>query len=321
MIAKICEKAGISEAEIQLKIDEKQKQLSGLVSKEGACHIIANELGIKLLENTGKLKDVYAGMRNVEVTGKVTQLFEVRDFIRADGSSGKVGSFIVGDETGTLRIVCWGSHADTIPKIKIGDVIRITGGLVRENRGFREVHLNEQSRMIINPEGATITEVKKPEPAIRKQLKDLKEGDENIEVVGTIVQVFEPKFFEICPECNARLKNESGNFICDRHSKVNPDYGYVLNLFLDDGTESTRCVLFKTQIQKLTGKKHEELLAYRLNPEAFEPIKTTLLGEQYKFTGRVKKNAFFDRIEFNVNQVSPASPDEELQRLKEEKAE
>ena len=35
----------ISESEIDVKIDQKMKQLSGLISKEGAAHIIANELG------------------------------------------------------------------------------------------------------------------------------------------------------------------------------------------------------------------------------------------------------------------------------------
>ena len=50
IIAKILKETSLSEAEINTKIDQKLDQLSGLISKEGAAHIIANELGVKLFE-------------------------------------------------------------------------------------------------------------------------------------------------------------------------------------------------------------------------------------------------------------------------------
>ena len=57
IVQKISETANISSEEIETKVNAKLKQLSGLISKEGAAHIIANELGVKLFENTsGKLK-------------------------------------------------------------------------------------------------------------------------------------------------------------------------------------------------------------------------------------------------------------------------
>ena len=42
IINKITEKAGITEEEVNEKIKQKLEQLSGLISKEGAAHIIAN---------------------------------------------------------------------------------------------------------------------------------------------------------------------------------------------------------------------------------------------------------------------------------------
>ncbi|MFW9876291.1 MAG: DUF2240 family protein, partial [Candidatus Thorarchaeota archaeon] len=73
IISKIKEKSNLSEEEINSKIEQKTKQLSGLISKEGAAHIIANELGIKLFEDfSGKLqiKNIVTGMRDVETVGK-----------------------------------------------------------------------------------------------------------------------------------------------------------------------------------------------------------------------------------------------------------
>lgn len=320
MIAKLKEKTGLSQEDVEAKINDKLKQLSGLVSKEGAAHIIANELGVKLVEPGGKIKDIYAGMRNVEVNAKVQQVYEVRDFSRQDGSTGKVGNFLVGDETGVMRVVCWGDKTDIIPDLEPGKIVRLIGGLCRENQGRCEIHLGENSRCVMNPNGIEIGEVKqKKQETIRKEIKDLAENDENIEILGTIVQVFDPRFYEVCPECNKRIKDNNGEFACLKHGKVNPDYAYVANVFLDDGTENIRCVLFRKQAEMLFNKSPEEMQAFRTSPESFEALKTEMLGNIVKLVGRVKKNDFFDRLEFTAQLVFPEpDPEEEIKRLKAE---
>ena len=313
MITRIKEKTALSEQDIMEKIEAKCVSLSGLISKEGAAHIIANELGVKLLEGSGKIKDLLPGMRNADVLGRVTQIYESRDFQRADGTSGKVGSFLVGDDTGVVRIVCWGNQAGILKQLTAGLPIKISGGMVRENqRGYKEVHLNESSRVNLSPT-EKIPEV--GSKAARRTLRELKEGDEQVEVLGTIVQVFDPKFFEVCPQCGSRLKEVEGQWACDEHGAVMPDYSYLVNVFLDDGTENMRVVLFRNQAERLLNKTKEQMVAYRVTPETFEPLKTELLGEQFRFIGRAKKNTFFDRVEFIVNQVHKAVPEEELARI------
>ena len=320
MITKIQEKTGLSQEDVEAKIKDKLTQLSGLISKEGAAHIIANELGVKLVEPGGKLKDIYAGMRNVEINGKIQQVFEVREFTRQDGSAGKVGNFVIGDKTGTMRVVCWGDKADMLPQLKEGAIVRLTCGLSRENQGRCEIHLGENSQLILNPNGVTIGEVKeRKQVSIRKKIKDLAENDDNIEILGTIVQVFDPKFYEVCPDCGTRIKDNNGEFACVKHGKVNPDYAYVVNVFLDDGTENIRCVLFRKQAEILFNKKPEEMGVFRTSPETFEAIKTEMLGNIVKFVGRARKNDFFDRLEFMTQLVFPEpDPEEEIQRLKAE---
>jgi len=314
ILGKIKEKTGLSEAELLAKIDAKCQSLAGLISKEGAAHIIANELNVKLFENTGKIKDLLPGMRNAEVIGRITQIYEVREFQRADGTKGKVGSFLVGDDTGVVRIVCWGDQANILTELKTGNPIKVSSGMVRENqRGYKEVHLNEQSKINLAPT-EQIPEVKSYK-ATRKTLKELTESDEQIEILGTIVQVFDPKFFETCPQCGTRLKEIDGQWTCPEHNTVMPDYSYLVNIFLDDGTDNIRVVLFRNQAERLLNKTKEQMIAYRITPEAFEPMKTELLGEQYKLTGRAKKNTFFDRIEFIANTIFKADPQEELARM------
>jgi len=320
MVVKIKEKTGLSQEEVESKVNDKLSQLSGLISKEGAAHIIANELNVKLVEPDGKIKDLYAGMRNVEVNGKIQQVYEVREFSRQDGSTGKVGNFLLGDETGVMRVVCWGSKTDQLAQLKEGEIVRLTSGLCRENQGKCEIHLGDNSQLIINPTGVEIGEVKQKRTAsMRKDIKDLSENDENIEILGTVVQVFDPRFYEVCPECGARIKDKDGEFACLKHGKVNPDYAYVVNVFLDDGTENIRCVLFNKQAEFLFNKTKEEMDSFRTSPESFEALKTEMLGNIVKFVGKVRRNDFFDRLEFMTQLVfSEPDPEEEIQRLKAE---
>ena len=321
VIAKIKEGSGISDEELESKIKQKLEQLSGLVSREGAAHIIANELGVKIFDQISgrmKIEKIYAGMRDVEVVGKVTQVFAIREFQRKEGT-GKVGSFMVGDETGIIRIVCWGGQADVLKELQPGAIIKVTNTYVRDNNGRKEIHCNDKTSVKVNPPGESIGEVKTsspPEEVRRKGIKELQEGDNNIELLGTIVQVFEPRFFETCPECRKRAKIQDDKWICDAHNEIVPDHGYLMNLFLDDGTENIRVVLFRDQVDALLGKSKEEILAYKDNPATFDSIKMDLLGEIVKLIGRVQRNTMFDRIEFVTRSVDPKpNPEDELKRL------
>ena len=190
IILKINEKTKMTASEIEDRVDKKLKQLSGLISKEGAAHIVANELGVKIFEQmSGKLqiKNILTGMRDVESIGKVLQVSDAREFIKGDVVS-KVASMLIGDETGTIRVVLWGSQADNAINLGMSDVVKIIGGYVRENNGRKEIHLNEKSQLIINPKGEIVNEVfAENKSGNRKEIKNLNENENDIELLGTIV--------------------------------------------------------------------------------------------------------------------------------------
>lgn len=322
IINQIKDKKGLSEEDINWRIDDKLKQLSGLISREGAAHIIANELGVKVFEQfTGKLKiaKILSGMRSVETVGKVMRCFELREFQTQKGP-GKVASLVIGDDSGTMRVAMWGEQAENIYKVKEGDIVKVENAYVRDNQGRLELHLNDRSRLVINPPGEQVDVVKQDfqpqQQAKRVKLNELQEGMDNVEIFGTITQTFDPRFYPVCPECNKKPKQDGDNFFCDTHSQITPDYSYVLNLFLDDGTENIRCVFFKNQADRLLDGK--DLLKYKDAPQDFEQVKTELLGNQVKLVGRVTKNQMFDRLEFIAQLVLDADPQQEIDRLQEQ---
>jgi len=324
VVAKIMEKSGLSDSDIEGKIKQKLDQLSGLISKEGAAHIIANELGIKLFEQvSGKLqiKNILAGMRDVDTKGKVMQVFEVREFIREE-SVGHVGSFIIGDETGTIRVVCWGEKAKAVNEIKQDDIVKVVSAYVRENSGRKEIHLNDRSKLLLNPPGETVGEVKagmQQAEAARKSIAELQENDQNVELLGTVVQIFDPRFFEVCPQCGKRAMMKDNAYYCQQHDVIDPKFSYVFNVSLDDGTGNIRCAFFRNQADRLTGKTSEQMLEYRQSPEKFEEVKNELLGNIIKIAGKTRKNQMFDRLEFNAQFVDPnPDPKKELDKLSKE---
>ncbi|MBI2133334.1 hypothetical protein HYU11_01490 [Candidatus Woesearchaeota archaeon] len=320
LVAKIKEKSGLDEEEIRNKVESKVKQLSGLVSREGAAHILANELGIRLFEQqSGKLeiKNILSGMRDVEIIAKATAIYETRTF-NSNGREGKLSSLMAADETGQIRIVLWGGQADNSSKIKPGDIIKIKGGYVKDRNSSNEIHLNERGKLIINPEGETVNVEIKPQASARKQLSQLEGTENSVEVIATLIQVFEPRYFEVCG-CGKKLRQSEKGPVCEQHGITKPEYSYVLNGFIDDGTDSIRAVFFRDQAQNLLGKSHEELLQYKDAPELFENIRNEVLGSNVKIRGRASKNEMFNRVEIIANHVivNP-DPQPEIERLERE---
>lgn len=326
IVKRIKEKKEITEEELEEKVKQKMDQLSGLISREGAAYIIANELGVKLVDSEGmkKIKDVFPGMRNVETAGKVARKFPVNEFER-NGNKGRVANFIIADETGQLRMTAWHDMVDVMGQFEPGDIVKVRSGFAKDNNGQVEVHLNSNSKVLVNPEGlkidvdvTTSQPAKQPADAVRKKISELTENDMNVEVLATVVQVFDPRFYTICPRCGKKVTQNDGGFACPEHGTIEPKYGYVMNIFIDDGSDNIRAVFFRDSVLKLIGKDDEAMQRYRVEPEKFEEIKTKLLGETIAITGRTTKNTMFDRLELMANDVdADVKPEQEIAKIKE----
>ncbi len=308
---KVKEEKAISEEEFEAKIKQKLDQLSGLISREGAAHIVANELGVKLFPDPQKrrykIKEIVAGLRGVEVVGRIVKKYETRTFNK-DGREGRVASLLLGDETGVLRAVFWDeNHIRQIEQMKENDIIKIVNAYAKENQGFRELHLGNRSEIILNPEGENVDAVRQVKDFSQKKIDELQVGD-LVKVLGTIVQVFEPRFYEACPECNRKVMDNGGTKTCPEHGPVVTKFIPILNFIFDDGTDNIRVVCFRDVVSKVLNQSEEKVQTYRENPVAFTDMKEELQGKHLMITGRVTKNEMFDRLEFVAQDVSSVDP-------------
>ncbi|PSP33632.1 replication factor A [Halobacteriales archaeon QH_10_67_22] len=84
------------------------------------------------------------GQSGVSVRGLVLETESVRTFDRDDGSEGRVANFLLGDETGRVRVTLWDERADRVDELEPGTPVEVVDGYVREREGDLELHVGEE---------------------------------------------------------------------------------------------------------------------------------------------------------------------------------
>ena len=305
LIERIVKSSGLEKEEVERKVEAKKAKLSGLISKEGAAQIIAAELGISFEDQDLKIAELMAGMRKVNVVGKVIRLFPVREFSK-NGREGKVANFVIADETGNTRAVLWDvNHIDLIEKgtIKEGDVVEIKNGSTRD----REVHLSGFSEL--KKSDKVLEDVKTEASVSEGTLDSVKQG-QSVKIRGIVVQVFQPRFYSVCPECNKKVIPEGEGFKCAEHGAVaSPKDRAILNFVLDDGTETIRVVMFSDQIGLLIPE--EDLK----DDEKATAFRDDLMGTEIYLSGNVKRNQLFNNLEIVASNVEKVDVDKLIETL------
>ena len=304
LVEKIAEVSDKDEKEITKLVEKKREKLSGLISREGAAQIVASELGINFDKEEVKIDEIMEGQKKVNTFGKVARLFPVNEYER-NGKKEKVVNFILADETDNIKTVLWDSnHVKLIEdkKIEEGDFVEISNARLRDG----ELHLSSFSD--IKKSDREIENVQEERKVREKPIKDFSIGKEFM-VRAVVVQAFQPKFFNVCPNCGKKVTRSSDGYECGKHGEVTPKERALLPLILDDGTDSIRAVLFSEQIGEL-GLSHEQL-----KPEEFEDKKKEVLGEEAIFYGRVKQNKMFNNTEMLVNKVEEVKIEDLIEKL------
>ena len=306
IIEKISKASGFGKDEIERRVESKRNKLSGLISKDGAAQVIASELGISFENEKLKIDELLPGMRKVNTIGKVINIFPIRTFKTKKGEESKVVNLWIADETANIKVVLWDTNLIELierGKIAEGTVVQISNASMRDN----ELHLGSFSE--IKPSEESLGEVKTEKVVRKKNIGDFKIGD-NVSSRAFILQVFEPRFFHVCPECNKKVVQEGEVFSCTQHGKVIPQKRAVSSIVLDDGTNSIRAVLFHESLLKLGFSQMEDAGKFAEEKENF-------LGREMIFTGNVRNNTYFNTPEFIIEDVKEAELDSIISELEE----
>lgn len=153
-------------------------------------------------ENIIKLGDAHE-MRNVTLVGLVSKVYDTITFERDDGSTGKVKSLELEDDTGAIRVTLWNEDSET--EIKKGDIMKIIGGNIEfddySGTNYR-VNTNWNSKIVINPSidkklKDVLSEVGKYIKPIKiSELNNIEDDGEEVDVVGRVVNLYDPNEFQ-----------------------------------------------------------------------------------------------------------------------------
>ncbi len=306
LIERIAKAANLEKSEIEERVEAKKAKLSGLISREGAAQIIAAELGINFENQDLKISEMIPGMRRVNVIGKIINLFPVREFEK-NGNKGKVVNLILADDTGNIRLVLWDmNHIELIENetIKQGDVVEIKNGSTREG----EIHLSGFGEL---KKSDKVMEDVQTAPSVSEvTLEEARQG-QSVRIRGVVVQIFQPRFYSVCPECNKKVIKEGEVSKCAEHGVVTHKDKGILNFVLDDGTETMRVVMFSDQINILIpeGDLKDEGKATAFRDD--------FIGTEIYLSGNVKRNQLFNNLEIVASDVEKGKVEELIQSLNE----
>lgn len=304
VIDKIARTSGLEREEIKRRIEAKRAKLSDLISYEGAAQIVAVELGINFEDERLKIDELLPGMRKVNVVGKIISLFPVRTFKNKQGEDSKVLNFVIADEGSNIKVVLWDTNHIAFfedGSIKEEDIIEINSANMRDN----ELHLGSFSELKKSEE--LLEKVITERVVKEKTISDFVISD-NVKTRAFIVQSFEPRFFHICPECKKKAATDGENFVCLDHGKVVAEKRALVNIVLDDGTETIRAVLFHDALSLIGLTELDDI-------EKLISQREDLLGKEMIFSGQVRNNKFFNQPEFIIEGVADVNLDELISSL------
>ncbi len=187
--------------------------------------LVAKEMGFSDVSGESvKVADITAESKTVNFIARIVSAFEVKEFTRDDGTIGRVGNLIVGDETGKIRVTLWEDNADLIKagKIKIGQTVQISGYVKRGYSGI-EIHVGNNDILVETEEQIEVTKRV-------LQIKEIKNDMGDLNFTAKVLEISDVRTFQ----------RKDGNA------------GKVGNLLLGDATGVIRVTLWDEKTDILT---------------------------------------------------------------------
>jgi len=249
--------SGISEAELEKQVKNKESEFGGFMSKQGILFIIAKEKGIYIQspdineqiykefeeeidydEFTIELSELKEEMRNIVLLGKILQIYEPNEFARKDGTSGRVVSFLFGDGSQIIKVILWDEKVDIVKNeyFRVNELIRIIGAYCKKGKNDNlEVHLGKRSKIILSPEIAN-KELKLRLDTIKFNIQS--KGDFNTKSSSRIKDLIER--FNYITQIQGQVQIEFFKEI----TKKSAEKTFLLKLLLSDDSATIRVIIW-----------------------------------------------------------------------------
>lgn len=319
LVERTADETKLSKEEIEEKVEEKMEEFSGMVSEEGAIHLVAKEHGAQLSEADSDLKveNVVPDMRKVNIKARVTSVLEPNTFERDDGEEGKVQNIVLADDTGSLRLTLWDEQTQIAGEVEEGDAIEVAGAYsVEDDRGNAELRLGDEAQVKM-AEHDEVPEIEAgSQESIEGEIRDVKDENAVYRTRGMVVAVYTSNpFYRVDPETGDTVrKDDSGSYMTQNGKEVEePETRLAVSAVIDDGTDNIRTVFFREQARDLL--EIDEEVEKGGNQKEVEDASENALGKEIEVEGRARYNDYFGTLELIVNEMGEVEVREEIDEL------
>lgn len=95
-----------------------------------------------------QIKDLEPKMGKVELTAKVVEIGEPREFAKF-GNTGRVANATIEDETGKVTLTLWNEQID---QVAVGDEVVVSNGFVSEWKGNMQLSTGKFGTLTVKKE-------------------------------------------------------------------------------------------------------------------------------------------------------------------------
>jgi replication factor A1 len=169
-----------------------------------------SEKKVEYKEEFTPISSIKADMNDINVSGRVLDIAEIRTFEKKDGTTGRVGNLLLGDSTGKIRLTLWDEKTDFLDEMDFDETVEVLHAYSRENAFSQQVELNLGARGVIQKS--------EKEVEYREKFTDIADvtAGESYSVQGKISEIGELREFEREDGtenvvANLRLKDETGS--------------------------------------------------------------------------------------------------------------
>jgi replication factor A1 len=265
-----------------------------------------------MLYTTKRIDQLAEGDSNVNLVGRVINLYDPNQFQRSDGTPGMVRTAELADSTGVIRASLWDEKAEM--PLSVGEAVKINNPRVnfRNDRIELSVGRNTLVTKVNEDEAKDLPSVDEIEDMIykSKNIGDIEEEDRNIRVKGEIVEAYGNNIlFEMCPNCNKRVTLSSDNvYVCDMCGEEieEPNYLMIISCVIEDETGTMRATFFRKSAEdliKMTTAQVRDIIQKTGDEGSLEGKVDDLVGHEITVIADANFNDYDEEIRLNVKKV------------------
>ncbi len=237
------------------------------LSEEQASAMFIPELTTleKAIYDYKKISDVDEDERDIIIIGRIIELNDVHQFDRDTGETGFVRNIEMADDTGSIKVVLWGSDAKM--DLEMGMPIKLQNPRISLDMDNRLEATVSRGTAILKPNESEIEKLPTYDELVeaifvKKTIEALAEDDTNVCVTGSIKEVGTDKnILKRCPNCNGNVEQTIEENVCDfcGHNFDEPDYTLMIPTQIEDETGEIQVTFFGKLAEELSGLKTDDV--------------------------------------------------------------